>query len=447
MIRLSSALLVSTLTFAACHVGRSDPLTEQSLPSGREPTADGSVDTPTGASGPNDDAGSITDAGHLTVRNGVDQLLTAPALIQSLQGKRLGLITNQTGRLLDGGSSIDALFEHPGLHLVALFSPEHGIRGTADAGASVPDAVDAKTGLPVRSLYGATRKPTPAMLADVDVLLFDIQDVGARYFTYVWTMALAMEAAAEQQKQIIVLDRPNPIGGLRVEGNVLDPAFKTFVGLYPVPMRHGLTAGELARYLKGEHGIAANLSVVPLVNWSRAQHFEDTGLTWIRPSPAMLTPTTALHYAGTCLFEGTNLATGRGTSLPFEQFGAPWLSHTALAQKLNALNLPGARFDAVTFTPDSPTDNRFNGQLVNGVRFVATNPATYQPVTATLAFLVEARALHGAQVGFTSYLDSLAGTDQLRLSLISGKTVSELTTGWGAQLAAFEQRRAPYLLY
>jgi uncharacterized protein YbbC (DUF1343 family) len=377
---------------------------------------------------------------------GIDVLLAERTA--ELTGMRLGLITNHTGRTADGRSTIDALHGEPGLQLVALFSPEHGIRGAAQAGERVASGVDERTGLPIHSLYGETREPSAAMLADVDALLFDIQDIGTRYYTYVWTMALALKAAAEHDVRFIVLDRPNPIGGTHVQGNVLDPAFATFVGLYPVPMRHGLTAGELARLLNEEHGIGAQLEVVPVRGWTRARWYDETGLEWRPPSPNMPTLESALHYPGTCLFEGTNLSVGRGTPAAFQQVGAPWLDAPALVGALNAATLPGVRFEAVRFTPESPGDGRFGGTDVAGIRFVATDRASYDPAATAIAVLVAIRAVHGDSLRFAeAHFDRLAGTDAVRRMLLAGETGAAITAGWRTQTAAFETLRRPYLLY
>src|SRR5690606_25114023 len=263
------------------------------------------------------------------VRLGIDVLMAQGA--GALEGMRVGLITNHTGRDAQGRSTIDLLHGHPRIELVALFSPEHGIRGTARPGERVSSGRDEETGLPIHSLYGETREPTAAMLEGLDALVFDIQDVGARYYTYVWTMTLAMQAAARHGLRFVVLDRPNPIGGELVQGTVLEPAHATFVGLYPVPMRHGLTAGELARLANEEFGIGADLEVVRMEGWRRSQWWDETGLPWTPPSPNMPDLESATHYPGTCLFEGTNLSVGRGTSAAFQQIGAPWLDHETLA--------------------------------------------------------------------------------------------------------------------
>jgi uncharacterized protein YbbC (DUF1343 family) len=380
---------------------------------------------------------------------GIDELLQAPGV---LAGARVGLITNHTGIsavATEAGrpaTTIDLLHRHPDIRLVALFSPEHSITG--DAEGVVASGRDPHTGLPIHSLYGETRTPTPEMLRDVDVLVFDIQDIGTRYYTYVWTMAHALEAAAANGKRFVVLDRPNPIGGTQLHGNVLDPAFRTFVGAYPVPMRHGLTAGELARLLNGEYRLGADLTVIPVAGWRRDQWFDHTGLPWVRPSPNMPDLESATHYAGTCLYEGTNLSVGRGTPAAFQQIGAPWLDHQALVQRLARHDLLGVRIEAVTFVPHEPPDGKYGGIENRGIRFITTDRATYDPVRASVAALIEIQALHADSLRFReSHFDRLAGTDGLRLAVLRGTTLEEITRPWTAQLEAFRALRQPYLLY
>lgn len=380
------------------------------------------------------------------VRLGIDVLLERGA--GPLDGLRVGLITNHTGRDAQGRSTIDLLHEHPRIELVALFSPEHGIRGTARPGERVSSGRDEATGLPIHSLYGETRAPTAEMLEGLDALVFDIQDVGARYYTYVWTMALAMRAAAQHGLRFVVLDRPNPIGGELVQGTVLEPAHATFVGLYPVPMRHGLTAGELARLVNEEYGIGADLEVVRMEGWRRSQWFDETGLPWTPPSPNMPDLESATHYPGTCLFEGTNLSVGRGTAAAFQQIGAPWLDHETLARRLNDYGLAGVRFEAVTFTPENPGDGRYGGELVKGVRFVTTDRAAYDPTVAAVAALVEIRRLHPDRLEWVrNHFDRLAGTTRLREQVMAGASVEEITAPWAGPLAEFRQLRERYLLY
>ncbi|MGH7481249.1 MAG: exo-beta-N-acetylmuramidase NamZ family protein [Longimicrobiales bacterium] len=365
-----------------------------------------------------------------------------------LRGLRVGLITNHTGRGADGTSTIDLLHGSDALELVALFSPEHGIRGTAEAGETIDSGVDERTGLPIHSLYGDTRTPTPAMLEGLDALAFDIQDIGARYYTYVWTMALALRAAAEHDLRFVVLDRPNPIGGAHMQGNVLDPEHASFVGLYPVPMRHGLTPGELARWIDGEFELGADLEVVPVQGWTRDMWYDETGLPWVAPSPNMPTLESATHYPGTCLFEATNLSVGRGTERAFQWIGAPWLDAAAVARSLNDTRLPGVRFEAVSFTPRDPGDGKWPDTEVRGVRFVATDREVYDPTQAAVAALVEIRRRHPDRLEIRAAgLDRLAGTERLRTMLLDGATAREITAAWPRRLAAFRQGAAGYLLY
>ena len=385
-------------------------------------------------------------AGNETVVPGVEVLLSDS--LSLVRGRRVGLITNQTGVARSGRSSIDLLARPDGVRLVALFSPEHGIRGEAEAGAAVEGEVDEKTGLPVHSLYGDTRKPTAGMLEDVDVLLFDIQDVGARYYTYVSTMGLAMEAAAEQGLPFVVLDRPNPVGGRLVQGNVLDTGHASFVGRYPVAMRHGMTVGELARFIRARRTPGLELHVVPARGWERGRWFDQTGLPWVAPSPNMHDLTTATHYPGTCLFEGTNLSVGRGTDRPFEQIGAPWLDAEELADRLSARGLEGVRFETVVFTPEDPGDGKFGGRAVRGVRFVATDRRTYDPTLAAVAALLEARRLAGDRWRWRrSHFDRLAGTERLRASVEEGERLEAVAERWRGQRRAFRAVRDSFLIY
>ena len=379
------------------------------------------------------------------VRPGIEVLLTDS--LSLVRNRRAGLITNHTGRDRDGTPSIDLLADHPEVELVALFSPEHGIRGSAEAGVRIESGVDERTGLPVHSLYGSIRAPTPEMLDGIEVLLFDIQDIGTRYYTYLSTMALSMEAAGEHGISFVVLDRPNPIGGDPVQGNVLDPAFASFVGLYPMPMRHGLTAGEFARMAVGEFGVQVDLSVAVADGWTRTMPYEETGIPWIAPSPNMPSVESALHYPGTCLFEGTPISVGRGTEVAFQQLGAPWLDGEELAARLGALGVPDVRFMPVRFTPQEPGDGKFGGTDVGGVRLVAGGPR-YDPTLAALALLVEIRAMSGDRWGWReAHFDRLAGTDALRTALDAGASYAELAEGWGAGLGDYVERREGYLLY
>ncbi len=384
-------------------------------------------------------------AAGVDVRSGLEVLLADSLAL--VVDRQVGLVTNHTGIDRDGVSSIDRLFAHPDVDLVALFSPEHGIRGEEEAGIQIASGLDSFTRLPIHSLYGDTRKPTPQMLVGVEVLVFDIQDIGSRYYTYVSTMALAMEAAGEAGIPFVVLDRPNPIGGIAVQGSVLDTAYATFVGRYPIPMRHGMTPGELARMMVGEFGVSVDLTVVPAAGWTRAQSFGETGLPWVAPSPNMPSVTSALHYPGTCLFEGTNLSVGRGTPAAFQQIGAPWIDGPALASRLEELELPGVRFEPVTFTPLDPGDGKFDATAVHGVRLVAVD-SSYDPTLTAIALLVETRRVSAERwTWHEPHFDRLAGTGTLRAGIEEGAETSTLTADWGLALDGFRLLRAPYLLY
>lgn len=390
------------------------------------------------------------------VRLGVQALLGDS--LHLVDGRRVGLITNHTGIYRadtrpeaspDGavGHVIDALYEAPEVELAALFAPEHGIRGEEEGGETIDTEVDERTGVTIHSLYGETRRPTPEMLEGVDVLVFDMQDVGARYYTYPSTMAYAMEAAGEHGIPFIVLDRPNPIRGDVVQGNVLDPEYSTFVGLYPVAMRHGMTHGELARMYVGEFGIDVELHVVPAEGLTRRMTYDDTGLPWIPPSPNMPSLESALAYPGTCLFEGTPLSVGRGTDRAFQWIGAPWLDGEALAAALEGYGFEGVSFEAVTFTPTSPGDGKFDGVEVSGVRVVGES-SMYDAPGVAVAMLVETYRASGDRWSWReSHFDRLAGTDALRRGIEAGLGVDELTAGWAAEIGAFEEMRAPYLIY
>lgn len=394
---------------------------------------------------PGSDSG-VPSTGSSPVRPGVSVLLADS--FHLVAGRRVGLITNQTGVDGRGRSSIDLLAEASGTELVALFSPEHGIRGTAAPGAGVGDTVDPATGLPVGSLYGEIRRPTPSMLEGIEVLLFDLQDVGARYYTYVSTMALAMTAAGEAGIPFVVLDRPNPLGGVAVQGNVLDPEHSSFVGMYPVPMRHGMTPGELARMIVGEFGVRVRLHVVPAEGWRREMWFDQTGLPWVTPSPNLPGLTSAVLYPGTCLFEGTVLSVGRGTDAPFQQVGAPWLDGVALARALNDREIPGVRFEAVSFLPRDPGDGKYPGRRVHGVRFRVQDRDVLDPTAAAVAALVEARRQSGDRWEWNrSHFDRLAGGEELRRRVQAGTSPGQITEGWRPELRQFRARRAPYLIY
>lgn len=387
------------------------------------------------------------------VRTGLEVLLEEQ--LDLLAGKRTGLITNHTGVDSRLQSTVDRLASHPDVNLVALFGPEHGLRGDVQAGDEVATFTDERTGLPVYSLYGKTkdtRKPTAAMLQDVDVLVCDLQDGGSRYFTYVYTMAYAMEAAAKQSIPYVLLDRPNPIGGDAVEGNIVHADFRSFVGAYALPVRHGMTMGEIATLLNAEYAIGADVHVVKMDGWKRSDYFWETGLPWVSPSPNVPSPHTLVVYPGTCLFEGTNLSEGRGTTRPFEWIGAPWLDGYRWADTLNELQLPGVMFRPVHFVP---TFSKHKDTPCQGVEVHVTDPRAFRPVRTGIHLLATAREqdetafawLEPPRRGGRYFIDLLAGTDELRRHLDAGDDPSELIRRWDAELPDWLPVRARYTFY
>jgi uncharacterized protein YbbC (DUF1343 family) len=372
---------------------------------------------------------------------GVEVLLTDS--IHLVRGKRVGLLTNHSGRDRQGRSTIDLLYKAPGVKLTALFGAEHGIRGTAKAGEKIGSTVDSATGVPVYSLYGDVKVPTPAMLESIDVLVYDIQDVGARVYTYEWTFALAASVA---KKPIIVLDRPDPIRADRYEGNILDPAFSSLVGQYPVALRYGLTPGELLRFLVGAKLIDADVHVVPMKNYRRSMWFDETSIPWINPSPNLRTLDAELLYPGTVFFEGTTATEGRGTDAPFTLIGAAWMTdNAAIAAELNALRLPGVRFDTATRTIE--TGYKFGGQTIPMIQIRVTDRNAVRPVALGVRMLRAVYARHPTDFQWrTPQIDRLAGTDKLRAA-VEQNGVDALITQWDADAARFAAAVKPYLIY
>jgi len=378
------------------------------------------------------------------VRPGIEVFLAdVPA---ALRGKRVGLITNHTGIDRARTSDIDLIARHPQLRLVALLAPEHGIRGNVQDGERIEDERDAGTGVPIHSLYRSEdRGPTPEMLRDVDVLVYDLQEVGGRTWTYVSTMALSMQAAARKGIPFVVLDRPNPIGGEIVEGALLDPRFKSFVGMYPIPARHGMTVGELATLFNRAHGIGAELIVARVANWRRSQWFDQTGLPWVNPSPNLRSLAALKSYPGSVYFEGTNLSEGRGTDRPFEQIGAPWLDAPGVARTMNEMRLPGIRFEAITM-PVEPAAAKFGGQTIPAIRFAITDAQAYRPVRTALLLIDEIHRRHPRDFAWTRTIDRLTGSDRVRLAIEGGR-LRPLLDEWDREAAAFAESRKPFLLY
>jgi len=380
------------------------------------------------------------------VRTGLDRIGSCAELFH---GKRIGIVTNHTARDRSGRHIVEIFQAMPGVTVAALFGPEHGINGTARAGHAIQSRTGTTGSPPVYSLYGPTRKPTPEMLGNVDILVFDIQDIGARFYTYIYTMALAAEAAAENGKLFVVLDRPNPINGLAVQGNILEPGFASFVGLYPIPVRHGMTVGELARminaqgWLKG--GIKAELVVVPMSGWRRGFWYDQTHLPFIKPSPNMTSLETAAVYPGMCLLEGTNVSEGRGTELPFLQFGAPWIDPGALAARLNDMRLPGMRFEPVAFTPGF---SKYQAKKCHGARIVITERDLLDPYWSGILIVNEIRRMYPADFQWkASHFDRLCGTASVRQAITTGSDLQVLRRQWRAELKAFMEIRRKYLLY
>ncbi len=392
----------------------------------------------------------------------VDTDFAALATLTASGATRVGLVTNHTARVdtSDGGPAhlIDRLAEAPGVTVGALFGPEHGLRGTAEAGDHVESGRDAATGAPVYSLYGSNRKPTPTQMRGLDALVFDMQDVGARFYTYISTMGYAMQAAAEAGVPFVVLDRPNPIGD-RVEGWTMQPSHESFVGLYPIPVTHGLTVGELARMIAGEGWLDGledlDLRVVEMEGYERGMPWEATGLDWVAPSPNVPDVETARVYPGAAFFEGTVASEGRGTRTPFTHVGARWVDGEALAADLNGRGLDGVRFEPTAFTPvDLPgqaTNPKGEGQRLEGVRLVVTDPAAFRPV-AVGVHLVEAvyrQAPRGVHTEFfkADWLAKLAGTDALRQRIVDGDDPAAIVASWQAEADAFAERADAYRLY
>jgi len=386
------------------------------------------------------------------VLSGLDVLLGR--LRTLLGGQSVGLLCHPASVTADLTPAAEALIRVKGVKLRRLFAPEHGITGAAQDLVLVGHEKDPLTGLPVMSLYGRRLDPDPRVLEGLDALIVDLQDVGARYYTYNWTMALAMKAAARANLPVIVLDRPNPLGGERLEGNWPEAGWSSFVGLYPLPIRHGMTMGELAGYLNDRHELGCDLTVVPMLGWRRGMAWEDTGLPWVAPSPNMPTPDTARVYPGGCLVEGTNLSEGRGTTRPFEWIGAPYLDGPRLARALERRGLPGVRFRPVGF---EPAFHKWKSQRCGGVQIHVTDAARFKPFAAYLALIAEARRQAPRHFRWRRPpyefervrlpMDLLCGGPGIRRAIERGVSLARLETSWRPDLARFARARRPYLLY
>ena len=405
----------------------------------------------------------------IVVETGLDVFLKNHLAL--VKGKRVGLVTNPTGVDRELQNIVDLFLSHLDINIVALYGPEHGVRGNAQAGQYVPFYMDEIYKIPVFSLYGQSLKPDPGMLKNMDeymrtfdtsdtgkfpdstmkgsldLMIFDIQDIGTRIYTYIATMAYSMQACADANIPFIVLDRPNPINGLVMEGPILEfPEFSSFVGVYPIPVRHGLTPGELALMFNDRFfETKVDLTVIPLAGWKRNMWFDETGLSWVIPSPNMPALKTATVYPGQVFLEGTNISEGRGTTKPFEFFGAPWIDGHKLSQKLNILELPGVTFREAWFTP---TFSKYQGELCGGCQIHVINRSIFRSFSATLFIIQTIRELYPDQLIFhEKYFDRIMGTSSVREALEAGKPVPEIISDCSGGLINFRELRKPYLLY
>ncbi len=387
------------------------------------------------------------------VRVGLDVLLNKH--LGLIEGKRLGIITNQTGIASSGEHIVDVLSKIPDVSISALFAPEHGIRGDLPDAIEMASYIDERTGIRIWSLYGQHLKPTQEMLEQVDVLVYDIQDVGVRFYTFISTMGLAMEAAAEDGKKFIVLDRPNPVNGLTIEGPIIEEQYFSFVGQYPIPVRYGMTPGELARMIKGEGWTEQmdrlDLQIIPMEGWKRDMWYDETGLPWIKPSPNIPSILTSALYPGLCLVEALNVSEGRGTMRPFEQIGAPWIDSYELAKKMNEYALPGIYFKPITFTPVSlpgaATWNKYMDQEIHGLSLVITDRESLRPLDVMVCLLVVLKKHYPKELELGDYLERLIGIQSFRQSINDLHPPEEILKEWEPGIQGFKKTREKYLLY
>jgi len=383
------------------------------------------------------------------VQFGVDVLLGEQADL--LEGKRIGLVTNQTGVTSSLEWTVDALHKNPKARLACLFGPEHGIRGDIQDAAKIDSFNDSRTGLKVFSLYGDHYKPTPDMTRDIDALVYDIQDVGARYYTYIATMNRCLEAAAEQKKELIILDRPNPITGTAIEGNMLEESHRSFVGERPIPIRYGMTIGELAQMFNREFVVGCDLTVLKAKGWKRSMWYDETELPWVMPSPNLPTLDAATVYPGTCLFEGVNVSEGRGTTRPFEILGAPWMDGFKLRERLTGEGISGVAFRGLCFVP---TFGKFAGETCGGIQLHVGDRRHFRPVLTALKVLKAIMDLFPGKIEFRRSppdnicgFDRLAGTAMIRQELLAGAEPEKIEKNWQKELEDFRAKRRKYLLY
>jgi uncharacterized protein YbbC (DUF1343 family) len=372
-----------------------------------------------------------------------------------LEGKRVGIITNQTGISSSGRHIVDILSHLPGISISALFAPEHGIRGDLPDGIEMASYIDERTGIRVWSLYGQHFKPTEEMLEDVDVLIYDIQDIGARFYTFISTMGLVMEAAAEYGKKFVVLDRPNPINGLTIEGPIMEEQYYSFVGQYPIPVRYGMTPGEMAQLIKGEKWMEEkdrlDLQVIPMEGWKREMWYDETELPWVKPSPNIPSVLTATIYPGLCLVEALNVSEGRGTMRPFEQIGAPWINSYELARTMNEYSLSGIYFRPITYTPVSipgaASWNKYINQEIYGLDIVITDRDRLRPLQVMVYLLITLKKLYPEKLEIQENLERLIGIKSFRHSIKNLRPPEEILKEWEPGIQKFKQLRKKYLLY
>ena len=383
----------------------------------------------------------VPDRDGAVVRPGIDVLISDS--LHLLDGARVGLVTNQAGVGRNGSSNVELLLS-AGVNLTTLFSPEHGARGLLDQ-ENIGHGVDSTYGLPIYSLYGETRTPTPDMLEAIDVLVIDLQDIGTRTYSYTSTTLVAMKAARAANIRAIVLDRPNPIGGRSVQGPIMTPHDTSFAGMLQIPLRHGMTIGELARYGDNELHLGSEVTVIPVDGWQRDMWFDAVGLPWIAPSPNMPNLESATHYAGTVIFEATNLSVGRGTPIAFQVLGAPWLRPAEVVSQLG--DLSGVAVSDTIVTPENPTDGKYPGLALPSIRLRVTDRTTYDPVQVATRIMATIYRVHGEDLQIREgRLDRLAGTDAVRRA-VSGGDLTELWREWDEALDGFRAKRAEFLLY
>ena len=383
---------------------------------------------------------SLLACSNTAVLTGIDVLSQDEFAL--LSGRRVALLTNHTGVDRHGQSTIHHLHDAKNIELVKIFSPEHSLSGKLDI-PLIPDDIETGTGVPILSLYGDVRRPTPAMLEGIDTVVFDIQDIGTRFYTYISTMGNAMQAAADSHIRFVVLDRPNPINGIDVAGPILDDGKQSFVGFHRLPVRHGMTVGELARLFKVEMAIDVDLQVIEMQGWHRGDYFDQTELPWINTSPNIRSLTAAILYPGIGLLETTNMSVGRGTDTPFEVIGAPWIDGEALASYLNGASLPGVSFDAIRFTPDA---SKFAGETCSGIRLTITNREIFEPLRVGFEIARRLATAYADTWEVDAYL-RLLGNDETLEAVRKGLSYAEILASYEDNLNAFRERRGRYLLY